>query len=318
MVQVASDWLIRSRLKTRQLVLLVHLDDERSVLRAAEAAGMTQPAASKLLRELEEALDVELFERHARGVAPTWYGEILVRHARAVLSEIGRAHEEIAALKAGRAGQVSVGTVMNPGTNLVPMAVAALKRKYPDMLVGIEMDTSKPLVDKLLKGELDMLVARVLDSNGAEQLQIELLADERHAIIAGAHHPLAGRKDLQLEDLVHQGWIMQPQGSLARDRLLAMFMQRGLAVPRNVVHTFSLPVVTSLLRSTDMVVALPEETVRPYCDTGMLTVLMPNVGIEIGSFGIVTRRDQRLSPGAQAMLSALRSTAATLYAKDGG
>src|SRR5262245_16362840 len=93
-----SSTLVRSRLKTRQIVLLAHLDEERSVLRAAEAAGMTQPAASKLLGELEDALGVRLFERHARGVQPTWYGEILVRHARSVLAELSRAQEEIAAL----------------------------------------------------------------------------------------------------------------------------------------------------------------------------------------------------------------------------
>ena len=74
MAEVQLKSLLRSRLKTRQLNLLVHLDDERSVMRAAAAAGMTQPAASKLLREIEAALDVKLFERHARGIAPTWYG----------------------------------------------------------------------------------------------------------------------------------------------------------------------------------------------------------------------------------------------------
>src|SRR5882757_5879249 len=256
MSKVPASWFIRSRLKTRQIVLLVYLDEHRSVLRAADAAGMTQPAASKLLRELEETFDVPLFERQARGVVPTWYGEILIRHARSVLSEISRAQEEIAALKAGLTGQAAIGTVMNPGTNLVPMAVAQLKQKHPQMLVSIELDYSKPLVAKLLRGELDIVIARILDSRGAEQLQTEPLADERHAVIAGAHHPLAGRSDLQLQDLVDQGWILPPPGSLIRDRLISVFLQRGLRAPSNLVESFSLPVITSLLRTTNMVVAL--------------------------------------------------------------
>ena len=313
MSKVPASWFIRSRLKTRQIVLLVYLDEHRSVLRAADAAGMTQPAASKLLRELEETFDVPLFERQARGVVPTWYGEILIRHARSVLSEISRAQEEIAALKAGLTGQAAIGTVMNPGTNLVPMAVAQLKQKHPQMLVSIELDYSKPLVAKLLRGELDIVIARILDSRGAEQLQTEPLADERHAVIAGAHHPLAGRSDLQLQDLVDQGWILPPPGSLIRDRLISVFLQRGLRAPSNLVESFSLPVITSLLRTTNMVVALPKETVQSECDNGVLTVLIEDLGIEIGSFGIVTRREQPLSPGAQAMLSALRNVAATLY-----
>src|SRR5215472_14770023 len=66
----------RSHLKTRQLALLVHLDEQGTLARAAAAAGLTQPAASKLLHQVESNLEVKLFERHARGMAPTCYGEI--------------------------------------------------------------------------------------------------------------------------------------------------------------------------------------------------------------------------------------------------
>jgi DNA-binding transcriptional LysR family regulator len=308
--------LMRPRLKTRQLLLLVHLDEERCVVRAAQATGMTQPAASKLLREIETGLDVKLFERHARGVAPTWYGEILVRHARLALSEMSLAHEEILALKAGLSGKASIGTVVNPGTNLVPMAVARVKRKHPAILISVDIDFSKPLVQKLLQGQLDMLVARVLDSHGAEALTFEPLADERLAIIARGHHPLAGKPDLQLEDLVQQPWILPAPGSLVRDKLVSVFLQRGLALPNNIVQTSSLPVITSLLRTTDMIAPLPEECVQPYCESGQLTVLVEDLGLELGAFGIIVRRDHKLSPGAQTMLAALRETAAQLYCDD--
>ena len=100
MVQPSTSWFNASRLKTRHLLLLLHLYEQRSVVRAAEAANMTQPAASKLLAEMEDMLGVQLFERHARGVEPTWYGQVLIRRARSALSEIGRAHDEIAALPA--------------------------------------------------------------------------------------------------------------------------------------------------------------------------------------------------------------------------
>src|SRR5688500_4817469 len=78
----------RLHLKTRQLTFLVHLDEQRCVARAAAASGLTQPAASKLLRQVESTLEVKLFERHARGVEPTGYGEILIRRARLALGEL--------------------------------------------------------------------------------------------------------------------------------------------------------------------------------------------------------------------------------------
>ena len=309
-----SSSFIRTRLKMRQLALLVHLDDERSVLRAAEAAGMTQPAASKLLREIEEALEARLFERYARGIAPTWYGEILVRRARSILSEINLAQEEITALKAGVSGQAMIGTVLNPGINLIPAAVGLLKQRHPGMLINIEVDSSKPLVEKLLQGHLDMLVARVLDSRGADELTFEPLADEKHGIIAGARHPLAGKPNVRLEDLADQAWILPPEGSVVRDRLFALFLQRGLPVPRNVIATSCTPVIASLLQTTNMIVPLPEESLLHFTTTGAMKVLIPDLGLDLGLFGIITRKRHKLSPGGQLMLAALREVAAKLYA----
>lgn len=304
---------LRRRLNIRHIALMAQLDDARSVVRAAEAAGMSQPAASTLLRGFEEALDVPLFERHARGIAPTPYGEILVRHARAILAEIDQVQEEIASLKSGLSGQASVGTVVTPGTNLVPLAVGLLKKKHPGLLVSIELDHSRPLIEGLLGGQIDMVVARLLDSQGAGELHFEPLGDESHAVIAGGGHPLAGAKSIRLQDLLGQAWILPPPGSVLKDRLAAVFLQHGLPMPANVVQTQSLPAIVGLLRSTNAVVALPRETVQPLCDSGFLSVLIDNLGVTMTPFGIVTRRKHDLSPGAQALLAAIRTTARTLY-----
>jgi DNA-binding transcriptional LysR family regulator len=303
-----------SHLKTRQLALLVHLDEERSLARAAAATGLTQPAASKLLRQVESTLDVQLFERHARGMSPTCYGEILIRHARMALSRIGIAREEIQALKSGLPGKAAIGTVLNPGTNLVPLAVARMKQRYPGILICIEIDPSRQLVQRLLEGNLDMVVGRVSDSTRADELVYErLAAEEPHAVIASAQHPLAGRKELQLESLVEQPWIVPPAGSLVRDRLAAMFVQRGLALPTNIVETLSLSASANLLQHSNMLAALPEEAVQPWCKAGILTVLVRNLPLGLGAFGLITRRDHKLSPGAQLMLNTLREVAGPLY-----
>jgi DNA-binding transcriptional LysR family regulator len=314
MASSKSDSFIRSRLKARQLALLVHLDDQRSVLRAAEAVGMTQPAASKLLREFEEALEVQLFERHARGVAPTWFGEILVRHARSILSEISLAQEEIGALRRGLSGQASLGTVLTPGTSLVPAAIKLVKERRPGLRISVEMDSSQPLIKKLQQGDLDIVIGRILEPQGADELRFEPLADEQHSVIAGANHPLAGKRGLTLPDLVEQSWVWPESGSVVRDRLDARFLQLGLSLPSNVVEATSVPVITNLLCTTNMVAAIPDAVVQPYCEAGLLSVLIKDLGLEIGSFGIVTRRHHKLSPGAQVLLAALRETATKLYA----
>lgn len=313
MVQPSTSWFNASRLKTRHLLLLLHLYEQRSVLRAAEAANMTQPAASKLLSEMEGILGVPLFERHARGVEPTWYGQVLIRRARAALSEIGRAHDEIAAMRSGRMGQAAIGTVVNPGTTLVPQAIAAVKRDFPDILIRVEMDYSRPLVAKLLDGQLDIVIGRILGPEGAGDLEFEPLADEPHSVIVRAGHPLTQRSELTHADLIEYGWIMPPAASVLRTRLDSMFLEHGLAPPQNIIETASLPVIIHLLRHSDLLTALPAESVAPYLQTAQMQVLPIELGVRMEFFGIIRRRDQQLSPGAERVLEALRATARLLY-----
>src|SRR5215213_3528992 len=111
----ATPWFVRARLKTRQLMLLLAIEEEGNIHRAAETLNMSQPAASKLLKDLEDMMEVPLFERLPRGMRPTWYGEAMIRHARIALSSLNQAHDELTALKAGSAGQVNIGAITAPG-----------------------------------------------------------------------------------------------------------------------------------------------------------------------------------------------------------
>ncbi|HEV6965287.1 MULTISPECIES: LysR family transcriptional regulator [Roseateles] len=304
-----TDRFVRSHLKTRQLVLLVELGRHGSILHAAQAAHLTQPAASKLLADLEHALGVKLFERLPRGVAPTWYGEVMIRRAGAALAELDAGHQEVMELLSGLSGRVAVGSVLTPSATLLPAAVVALKARQPRVHVSITVDTSKLLTEQLRGGGLDLVIGRVLDSESAAQLSFEPLTDEPHSLIVRAGHPLAGRGDLSLAELARQSWILPPGGSILRDRLTALFLTAGLDQPQQAVETLSLPVVTSLLCQSDMVVALPQELVQPYLDTGLLTVLDFDLGLRMDAYGIVTRRGHQLSPGAELMLACLREVA---------
>lgn len=310
MTDPRSDRFVRSHLKTRQLVLLVELGRHGSILHAAQAANLTQPAASKLLSDLEHALGVKLFERLPRGVAPTWYGEVMIRRAGAALAELDAGHQEVMELLSGLSGRVSVGAVLTPSTTLLPAAITLLKARQPRVHVAVSVDTSKLLIQHLQNGDLDLVIGRVLDSESAAQLSFEPLTDEPHCLVVRAGHPLAGRDDLSLAELASQSWILPPGGSILRDRLTALFLSAGLGQPQQTVETLALPVITSLLSQSDMVSALPVELVKPYLATGLLEVLGFDLGLRMDVYGIVTRRGHQLSPGAELMLQCLREEAA--------
>ncbi|RBJ87481.1 galactose-binding protein, partial [Xanthomonas oryzae pv. oryzae] len=104
-----------------------------------------------------------------------------------------------------------------------------------------------------------------------------------------------------------------PADSVLRARLDSMFMEHGVQAPTNAIETSSLPVTSTLLRGTDMLTALPVESVAPLIQAKLLTVLPIKLGVRMESFGIIRRRDYNLPPGAERILQALRTTARRLY-----
>src|SRR6185369_2651243 len=125
-----------------QLMLLTAIGDEANIHRAAEALAISQPAASKLLKDLEDVLGLSLFERLPRGMRPTWYGEALIRHARMALSSLAQAGTEIEALKTGRFGEVTVGAITGPALSLLPQAMNIVAREHPDLRVQLAVESS--------------------------------------------------------------------------------------------------------------------------------------------------------------------------------
>jgi len=307
------NWFLRARLKTRQLLLLIALDEQRNIHRAAEELHMTQPAASKQLKDLEDMLDVRLFERLSRGMEPTIYGETMIRHARMALTSLSLAHEDIVALKSGLSGQVAIGAIMTPGMALLPRAISRVKQAAPLMRIGVEVETSNILLERLQRGTLDFLVARILDAANQAELQYEELADEPVCVVARVGHPFEQAENLKLQDIARAGWVLSPQGSVLRHRCDMMFRTAGLAPPDNVVDTTALLLIISLLQQTDSLHLMPQEVARHYAQLNILTILPIKVAIRMDGFGIITRRDQLLSPSAAVLLDAIRLAAKEIY-----
>ena len=311
----STHWFVRARLKTRQLLLLLALEDEGNINRAAQVLNITQPAASKLLKDLEDMLGVSLFDRMPRGMRPTWYGETMIRHARVALASLGQAHDEIQALKAGSFGQVSVGAITAPGLSLLPMAVALLKREQPSLRVSLQIETSDVLMERLAQSKLDMLVARLFERHDKTALRYQALTEEPVCAVTRPGHPLLGRRKLSLRDMVEAGWIVPPAGSVLRHRFELMFQEQGLESPTNVVETTALLFMTRMLQQSDMIAVIATDVARYYAQHGLVAQLPIQLACTMDAFGLITRTDRPLSPAAQVMLRALKTCALTVYGK---
>jgi DNA-binding transcriptional LysR family regulator len=307
------NWFLKARLKTRQLLLLIALDDYRNIHRAADELHMTQPAASKQIKDLEEMLDVRLFERLPRGMEPTIYGETMIRHARMALTSLALAHDDLVALKAGLSGQVEVGVIMSPAMALLPRAIARIKEQAPQLRIGVHLEPSNVLLDKLQRGTLDFMIGRILEKEDSSGLVYEELTEEPACAVVRPGHPLLQRKSLALDDIAGLPWILPPPGSILRHRFDMMFRRAGLQPPSNVVDTTALLLITALLQQTESLHVMPLEVAQYYASLNVMRILPIDLPCTMDAFGIIRQQDHLLSPGADLLLKQVRLAASEIY-----
>ena len=307
--RVLPDWYLRSRLRMRQVLLLVALDEHRNMHRAAASLRMTQPAATRLLAGLERMLGLRLFERGPRGLAPNAYGESLIRHARAMLSTLDHAREEMNALADGAAGRISLGALLVATPVLVPTALARFKERHPRHTVLVREGSATTLLPALRSGELDLVVGRVTSDVPGEGLQFEAFYNEPLQVVVRPGHPLARRRRLRLGDLAGEAWIVPPPEAPYRRRLDTAFREAGVAPPLRLIETASITVNKMLVQKSDMLGVMPRDVAREYAALGLVRVLPLRLPAPSGPVGLVTAVGRPLPPAAGDLIQALREAA---------
>ncbi|MGW2843780.1 LysR substrate-binding domain-containing protein [Streptomyces sp. NPDC001108] len=307
--------LLDGRLKFRHLTLLIAVHDHGSVIRAAESLHLTQPAATRTLRELEAIAELPLFVRVPRGMRPTVYGEALVGHARTAIAEIRRAKEHLTGLREGQDGTVTVGTLLAGANVLLPRAVARLKKERPRLTVVVREGTPDVLHPALLGGELDLIVGRVgpAPADGDDALRQRMLYREPIRLAVRAGHPLLAERPagdaVALTDALAHPWILPVEQTALRQELSALLIDRGLPLPADRVECTSILTMRALLLQTDMVALLPELVLHDDEHLAALPVELPSVGRTVG----VTEAAHRTrTPALEALLHHLYEEAALL------
>jgi DNA-binding transcriptional LysR family regulator len=293
----------------RQIRLLVALDEHRNMHRAAASLAMTQPAATRLLGDLETLLELRLFERSARGLTPNAYGESLIRHARIVLSALDHSRDELNALLLGTTGKIAIGTLLVAAPMLVPRALVTFKKQHPRHTVLIREGTTATLVEALYKGELDLVVGRAWTDFSGDGFRFEPFYSEPMRVVARVGHPLAGRGALQLQRLANWAWILPPPETAFRKRLDAAFREAGVEPPLSIVESLSILTNTMLVRETDTLAVLPSDVAAHYARSGVLRVLPVNLPPPSGPVGVITAAGRALPPAASDLVQSLRDAA---------
>jgi DNA-binding transcriptional LysR family regulator len=304
--RLPADWFLRARLKLRHLSLFVALDKHRNLNRAAASLKLSQPSASKMLGEVERALGVMLFERLPRGVEPTGYGEIVIRHARTIVAELDRAGDELGARIAGDGGTVSVGAVASPATTVVAPVVVEVQRRFGRLGIAVEVDTSDRLIARLAEGKFDFAIARIPHGVDAAPFDYEEIGDEEIVVLVRDDHPLLGGGPIDLSALAAATWVLQPRGSLLRGRIEGAFRRAGVAPPQRVVETGSTVMALAIVAQSDAVTANARSVADLVGGGGRFRLLPLGERLTLDPFGLVKLKRRPLSPGARVLYEAIR------------
>ncbi|MGV8936588.1 MAG: LysR family transcriptional regulator [Allorhizobium sp.] len=301
---------LSSRLQTKHFALIKAVSDLGQLSLAASALGITQPAASRMLGEIERLTATPIFIRTPKGMEPTPVGGALARRAQNLLEEFREAAREVDAIKRGLSGTVRVGAVTGGAVGFLVPAIHALKAEAATADVHVDVAASGALLNDLVNGQVDFILGRIPSGTDARQFDILNARIEEVDLLVHQSHPLAAAVNLAFADLVHFSWVMQAPGAPVREAVESVFIEAGAPIPSNIVNTTSLLVMIAMMASSNAIAAMSSEVSDLLCRQGTgpgLKRLDINRPIIVAPYHLITIKGKRLTPVASRLRDLLRA-----------
>jgi DNA-binding transcriptional LysR family regulator len=222
---------------------------------AARRLNISQPALHRSARDLERVIRRSLYQRMARGLAPTSQARELARRLKVALRELEYAIEEIRTAQGIFMSRIRVGNIPHSGTHLLSKAINHFLALYPAAFVHVLDGPYEPLLDGLRAGDLDLLFGVLRRPTWATDVKQEFLFSNPYAVFVGRQHPLARVRRITLRELARYEWILPARGAPRREafeRLFAGSARRPIVR----VETTSLEIYKSVLATSNMIALL--------------------------------------------------------------
>ncbi|MBV0912792.1 LysR family transcriptional regulator [Anianabacter salinae] len=306
MDHAGPDTLIRSGLKFAQLRLLATLREVGQIGAAAQHVGMSQPAASRLLTQLEDLVGTPLYTRHARGVELTEAGHLLAVQAKATLHGLDLANDRIRQMIGGVRGLVRAGTVTGPSLEILLPVIRETRLAFPDLEMSVQVDTSDKLAEALLGRDLDFYIGRIPDGADTRPFAISMIGPEPIALVVRKDHPVTRQDPQTLEACLKFDWVTQPPGGLLRRTAETYILARGHALPKRILSTTSSLFTLAMINETNAIAPLARSMVDFFVESGSLGARLDRLTVAedmvVAPYGIVTRAGDEFPPSVERIL----------------
>lgn len=301
-----------NRLRLRQVALLLAIGETRTLRNAAFKLGMTQPAASKMLRELEDAFGEPLFERVGRGLKFTPTGEAVLTAFRGLRNGVASLSRELHELPLGGSGRLLIGSISATSSSPLSDATIRLKQRYPLLSVEIHVDTSDRLIELLRAGKLDLVIGRMPEpgSRASRDCIFRPIGEEALALVCACNHPVlreAPKKKVSFEALQHYPWIFPLPGSPLREVIEQEFHSHHVPLPQGLIETSSFMTVTGLVAQSEMIAVIPKSVAAVFTRHGLLRGLPYAFTNSLSPWGSLVFADRPISPIMQTTLDLLHA-----------
>ena len=279
-----------------------------SLVRAAEALSMTQPALSKSIKRLEDEFGVSLFERAPRGVIPTPFATALAPHLSQVLGQVNSAHKTVELLKGGRTGQVTIASGPSVARVVLIPAIMRFSQSHPDVNIRIIEGLEGQIAEALAKGEADFAAAAEFEPFAdQEYLQTTILEDR--LVLYSSDSALSGLSVVTADRLAGLDFVLMDEADRLRIHLARQMVKAGLPAPIPRITVNSLTLLIDYLRLPGLSTILPE-SLRAVAmrgdQTGLSTHDIEGVHLPWRA-KLYWRRGTILSDAAKAMMAAIKA-----------
>lgn len=278
------------RLRVRHLQLLDQIHKTGSLTSAAAVIGVSQPAATTMLREVEDAFGHDLIERSHRGGRLNPAGEQVLGRLRIALSALDAAKATLN--MAEILPLVRVGVLPLVGIEALSSVVSRLEAAGRLPRIEVQIGTVGELLTMLSDGNVDCVVSGLEHDTSQclmQRLRVSKLWKERLVVVASEHHRLARQGGIELEDMLAESWILTPASSSNRRSVERLFLKAGLIPPQARIEASSFHICLGLAATSRMLTVVPESAFRQYADR--VVELRTTTTFESNSINLITLSD---------------------------
>lgn len=303
---MSQSLLRRLNIRMRHLRCFVEIAQVGSTTEAARNLSTSQPAVSRTLAELEEALGVSLFDREAWGLQLSLNGRMFLADILPALEQIEKGLARFG--PDTRQQTLRIGVLPSVARSFLPRVLKRFKAEHPDMLLSIDGSADAHVLERLRALELDVVLGRMAATERMRGFDFKPLYRDRLVFLVRAGHRLV-RPDVTLAEICDFPLIVPPQGIILREELDRLLLSSGMTLPADVMETVSYDLVLRLLSDSDSIAFCPAASVSEDLAAGTIVALEIKNADLTGYIGTALVSGRKVTPLLKAFLALLEQEA---------